>query len=151
MATGAGYQQIATGEIKASNVLWNSATGFFSTGTSFMKMNAINAGSAAIQAYTEDRDPFAAAGSSVIASTTGSAVGKGVEKSGRWLETTVTGKNDNWYKYSLVPHKKYDFISTGDKRSSLPSIFGNISDASTSEIINPRIEKMLDKKLGSDK
>ncbi|MGR3808253.1 VENN motif pre-toxin domain-containing protein [Pasteurella testudinis] len=136
MAAGASYQQIMAGEVKVSDVLWNGATGFLSTGTSFVKMNAVNAGSSAIQAYTEDRNIYTAAASSVIASTTGALIGKGTEKSGRWLENTITRKNDNWYKYNLVPHKKYDFISTGVKRSSMPSIFGNVVDSFSSEAID---------------
>lgn len=144
MGANAGYQQYKNGEIKASDVLWAGGTAFASSGTSFIKMNAINAGSATTKAYLEGEDPTMAGISSVMSSTLGYGLGKIVETGSNRILNRDYFKDRTKFEYETIQHLKYPFISKYRELNSLPSIIGNAVDSTFSEVTGDYINKTLE-------
>ncbi len=152
MGVNAGYQQYKDGEIKASDVLWAGGTAFASSGTSFIKMNAINAGSSATKAYLEGEDPAIAGVASIIASSAGYGIGKSIEYGSSRILNKDYFKDKTKFDYIAVQHPNYPFISTYRKLNPAPSVLGNSTDNIFSEFVGDktkvRLEQYQNKKDG---
>ncbi|WP_426875670.1 VENN motif pre-toxin domain-containing protein [Glaesserella parasuis] len=144
MGVNAAYQQYKDGEIKASDVLWAGGTAFASSGTSFIKMNAINAGSATTKAYLEDEDPIIAGAASIMSSSAGYGIGKSIELSSSRILNKDYFKDKTKFNYEPVQHSVYPYISTYRKLSPMPSIFGNAGDSVSSEAIGDKSKEWLE-------
>ncbi|MDG6475790.1 hypothetical protein, partial [Glaesserella parasuis] len=144
MGVNAGYQQYKDGKIKASDVLWAGGTAFASSGTSFIKMNAINAGSATTKAYLEDEDPIIAGAASIMSSSAGYGIGKSIELSSSRILNKDYFKDKTKFNYEPVQHSVYPYISTYRKLSPMPSIFGNAGDSVSSEAIGDKSKEWLE-------
>ena len=117
--------QIATNpedkNVSFKDILWAGSTSFASGGTSFIRMNAINASSAGVKAYTEGENPGVAFTSSVIGSSLGYGVGTGVY-------------------YGLNKYHNRNYIFTYD--SSKGILWGNAFDSGISEYLSSEGEKV---------
>ncbi|MGX2975801.1 VENN motif pre-toxin domain-containing protein, partial [Ursidibacter arcticus] len=120
--------QIATNpedkNVNLKDILWAGSTSFASGGTSFIRMNAINASSAGVKAYTEGENPGVAFTSSVIGSSLGYGVGTGVY-------------------YGLNKYHNRNYIFTHD--SSKGILWGNTFDSGISEYLSSEGEKVGNK------
>ncbi|MGX3048276.1 VENN motif pre-toxin domain-containing protein [Ursidibacter arcticus] len=144
MGANAGYQQYKNGEIKASDVLWAGGTAFASSGTSFIKMNAINAGSATTKAYLEGEDPAIAGAASIISSSLGYVGGKFIESGSNRIVNRDYYKDKTQFDYVPIQHPNYPFISTYRKLSPVPPILGNAGDSIFSGVVEDKSKVLLE-------
>ncbi|MDD2165939.1 hypothetical protein N5886_05460 [Glaesserella parasuis] len=145
MGANAGYQQYQNGEIKASVVLWAGGTAFASSGTSFIKMNTINAGSVATKAYLEGEDPTIAGAASIISSSLGYVGGKFIESGSNHIVNRDYYKDKTQFDYVPIQHPNYPFILTYRKLSPVPSILlGNAGDNVFSGAVEDKSKILLE-------
>ncbi|WP_428981803.1 VENN motif pre-toxin domain-containing protein [Mannheimia indoligenes] len=144
MGSNASYQQYKYGEIKASDVLWAGGTAFASSGTSFIKMNTINAGSAATKAYLEGEDPAIAGAASLITSSLGYVGGKFIESGSSRIMNRDYYKDKTKFNYVPIKHPDHPYISKYRQLSSVPTIFGNAGDNILSGVTEDKSKALLE-------
>lgn len=135
-------------ETTVADLAWSGGTGFFTGGERVYKPVGINSVSSGLQAVQNNEDPLYAMGASVIATSSGAIIGKGIEKGGYRLAVGDISRNKGYYEPQYRNKQAMELLNSDYKY--LPNKIGNVADSLSSEFINDRINKIDNKQGGND-